>query len=285
MAPGPGHAGRLAEDMVEQHIGGAGRVGAGIMADHRVEAEQRLDQRVAEIALQDLRCRAGEEIDDVTLLLQPQPADAAAQLQQRHQVGETAAGIGRGAQQPLADDAHHRIERGRVTAIGFRIGGRMAGDFALGQSAPAGQQIITLQRRQEIVDPAQHDLEAVLIKPHVADHFRLEQPDRIAGGGIAEAGIEFLGHRGAAHNAARFQHRHLQPARGEIVSADQAVMPRPDDQDVAAFPRSAHSAAYRQRLRGPPAAPAFAGLPGVAKRLKVAPPRGGQRESQRCVNS
>ena len=38
-------------------------------------------------------------------------ADAAAELQQREQVGEAAAGIGRRAQQPLAQHADDRIQR------------------------------------------------------------------------------------------------------------------------------------------------------------------------------
>ena len=55
MAPGALDPRRLAEDVVEQDIGGARRIGAGIMADDRVEAEQRLDQIVAEIAARGCR--------------------------------------------------------------------------------------------------------------------------------------------------------------------------------------------------------------------------------------
>ena len=46
----------------------------------------------------------------------------------------------------------------------------MAGDLALGQPVAAGEQIVRPQRRQEIVDLAQHDLQAMLVEPHVADH-------------------------------------------------------------------------------------------------------------------
>src|SRR3546814_21029583 len=44
MAPLARLAVHLAEHMVEQHIGAAGRVGAGIIADYRVKAEHRLDR-------------------------------------------------------------------------------------------------------------------------------------------------------------------------------------------------------------------------------------------------
>ena len=63
MAPGARDARRLAEDMVEQDIGRARRIGAGIMADDGVEAEQGLDEIVAEIAVEDVGGRLGEEID------------------------------------------------------------------------------------------------------------------------------------------------------------------------------------------------------------------------------
>ena len=71
------------------------------MADDGVEAEQGLDELVAEIAAEDVGGRLGEEIDQMALLLEPEPADAAAELQQREQVAEAAAGIGRRAQDPL----------------------------------------------------------------------------------------------------------------------------------------------------------------------------------------
>ena len=71
------------------------------MPHHRVEAEQRLDQIVGEIAAEDVGRRFREEIDDVALILDSQPAHAAAELQQREEFGNAAPGIGRRAQQPL----------------------------------------------------------------------------------------------------------------------------------------------------------------------------------------
>ena len=61
----------------------------------------------------------------------------------------------------------------------------------------------------------------MLVEPHVADHLGIEQADRVARGRIAEARMEFLGHRRPADHGARLEHRHLQPARGEIEGADQ----------------------------------------------------------------
>jgi hypothetical protein len=55
MAPGALLAVHLAEDVVEQHIGAARRIGAGIVADHRVEAERRLDRLAFEPAVRKRR--------------------------------------------------------------------------------------------------------------------------------------------------------------------------------------------------------------------------------------
>ena len=60
--------------MVQHHIGRARGVGAGIIADDGVEAEQRLDQIALEALVQHLAGRAREQIEQAALLLQRQPA-------------------------------------------------------------------------------------------------------------------------------------------------------------------------------------------------------------------
>jgi hypothetical protein len=94
VAPGAGHARRLAEQVVEKDIGRAGRLRAGIIADNRVEAEQGLDDVGAEIAAQDLAGALGEEVEQQALLFQALPAEAAAELEEREQVGQAAAALG-----------------------------------------------------------------------------------------------------------------------------------------------------------------------------------------------
>jgi len=69
MAPGALDSRRLAEDVVEEDIGRARRIRAGIMADDRVETEQGPNQIVAEIAVEDIGGGFGEKIDEVALLL------------------------------------------------------------------------------------------------------------------------------------------------------------------------------------------------------------------------
>src|SRR3546814_14462248 len=73
MAPLARLAVQLAEHMVEQHIGAAGRVGSGIIADYRVKAEHRLDRVALEKTVEHLAGRTREQIERVALGLDRQP--------------------------------------------------------------------------------------------------------------------------------------------------------------------------------------------------------------------
>ena len=44
--------------------------------------------------------------------------------------------------------------------------------------------------------------------------------------------MEFLGDRRAADDVPALQHPHLQPGRGQVGGADQAVVAAADDQDI-----------------------------------------------------
>ena len=135
MAPGAGHARRLAEQMVEEDVGRAGIVGAGIIADDRVEAEQGLDDVGLEIAVEDVGGGLGEEIEQVALLLGGHAAHRIAELERRQHVGEAPAGIGRRAQDPVAKDGDDRAQSGRIGVIALGVRERMAGDLAPGEAA------------------------------------------------------------------------------------------------------------------------------------------------------
>gem|GEM_PF-5557753 len=223
---------------MEEDVGRARRIGAGIMADDGVEPEQRLDQIVAEIAAKDIGRRLGEEIDQMPLLLEPEPPDPAAELQEREQVAQAAAGIGRRAQQPLPEHPDDAVERGGIGVVMFGVGRRMAGNLGPRQPAPAREQVVGTLRGQEIVDFPQHHLEAVLVEPHVADDLGVEQGDRVGRGRVPEAGMEFLGHRRPADHRARFEHGDRKAALGEVEGAGERIVPRADDQDVACHGRA-----------------------------------------------
>ena len=73
----------LAERMMQHHIGRTRGIGAGIIADDGVEAEQRLDQIALETLVQHLAGRAREQIEQAALLLQRQPAQDVARCRAR----------------------------------------------------------------------------------------------------------------------------------------------------------------------------------------------------------
>ena len=79
----------------------------------------------------------------------------------------------------------------------------------------------------------------VLGEPQIADHLRVQQAHGVARGRVAKAGMEFLGHRGAADDAAPLEHAHLQARRREIARAGEAVVARADDDGVV-FLRFGH---------------------------------------------
>ncbi len=67
-------------------------------------------------------------------------------------------------------------------------------------SGPDGERAAIGQRQEVLHGPLEH-LQAVLDQPQVVDHLGVQQADRVARGGVAEAGVEFLGDGGAAEYA------------------------------------------------------------------------------------
>ena len=99
-------------------------------------------------------------------------------------------------------------------------------------AAFAGQEIAAVGGGQEILRAALDDAQAVIGQLQVGDDLRVEQADGVGRDRIAEAGMKFLGHRGAADHLAALDHLHAQARHREIGRAGEAVMPRPDDDDV-----------------------------------------------------
>ena len=69
-------------------------------------------------------------------------------------------------------------------------------------------------------------------KFQVGNDLRVEQADGVGRHRIAEAGMEFLGHRGAADHLAALDNFYAQARHREIGRAGEAVMPRPNDDNV-----------------------------------------------------
>ena len=96
----------------------------------------------------------------------------------------------------------------------------------------AGQEIAAVGCGQEILRAALDDAQAVFGELQIGNDLWIEQADRIGGHRVAETGMEFLGHGGAADRLAALYHFYAQAGHGEIGGAGEAVMPRPDDDNV-----------------------------------------------------
>ena len=236
MSPGAFDSRRLAEDMMKQDVGRSRGIRTGIMADDGVEPEQGLDQFVAEISAEHVRGRLGEEVDQMTLILEAEPVHASAQLEQRKHVAQAAAGIGRCAKQPLANYSDDGVQGARIVIVILGIRRAVTGDLPPGEAASAAQYMFGPLGRKKVVDPAKHHLETVLVKPHVADDRGVEQPNRVARRGVAKTRMKFLGDGGAPDDVTRFQDGHLQAVPSQIEGANETIMARANDQNVVVTP-------------------------------------------------
>ena len=105
------------------------------------------------------------------------------------------------------------------------------------------RQIAAIRCRQEIGQLAMQDLQPMRVQLKIGDDLRLQQRHRVTGDGVAEAGMEFLCHRRAAHQAAAFQHRHAQAGARQIEGANQPVMAGADDQHICILGRTSRQVA------------------------------------------
>ncbi len=221
--------------MVQQHIGRAGGVGAGIVAHHAVEAVDRLDRPALEPAVQPVPGRLGEQGQQVALTdhveLGEPLAQAGALQQLRNGLGQAALHqVGRGLQHQLAHHVGNGFQPVVVGVQSVSVGLAEPRHLGLGV-ALAGHQVVAVQG-QEIGHLALHHLQPVAMQLQVGDDLGIEQGDGVAGHRVAEPRMELLGDRGPAHHVAALQHRDLQPGLGQVGGADQAVMAPAHDDDV-----------------------------------------------------
>ena len=70
MAPAAGLAVHFAEQVVQQHVGAARRVRAGVIADHRIPAQHRLQRRAFEVVVKQFAGGLGEQVEQVAAAAQ-----------------------------------------------------------------------------------------------------------------------------------------------------------------------------------------------------------------------
>ena len=233
MAPGAAPAIHFAEAVVQQHVAAAGRVRARIVADHRIEAEHRLDRIGLEPAVEQVAGALGDQVQQVAPLGHRQPAHPVAGGQGAQHLAHAAADVRRGLQHDAAQHVCHAFQPVVVLGQPLCIARRELRHFRLGRRQPATHlQEGCVRQRQEVGQrPLQH-AQAVLGEPQVADHGGIEQADRVGQRRVAKAGMEGLGHRGATEHRTPFQHPHLQPGRRQVAGAGQSVVATTDDQCI-----------------------------------------------------
>jgi hypothetical protein len=165
------------------------------------------------------------EIVDDAGFGEAQAGHVAAEAQKLRDRADLAADIGRSAEQPFLQQPDDRLELLDVPVVSGSVRLQVSHDLAARQPAASGQQIIAVAG-QEIVGLSEHDLEAMPFELEVPDHLRIEQADRVAGRRVPEARQEFVGHRGAADIARRFQDGDPHALLRQIISASQAIVTR-----------------------------------------------------------
>ena len=233
VAPGAGLAIDLAEDVMQQHIGGARGIGTGVAADNAVEAERRFQRRTFKPVVEHVAGAFGEQGHQVALTRQAKPAQPIAQGQRLQRFTPTAAKIGRGFVDQGAQFGDHPVEHGAIGRQLVGVGVRELGDGAASVGGVAAHlKRAAVVERQEIGHPPFDNAQAMIGQAQIGDHPRVEQADRVGGQRIAKAWMKFLGDGGAANHRAGLQHPHVEPGAGQIGGGNQAVMAAPDDGHV-----------------------------------------------------
>ena len=182
-----------------------------------------------------------EEIQQVGAQRRVERLHALAELARAQQFGQRLepapfGQVRRRLQRERAQFVGDRLEPALVLGQAFGITARELRDLRRG--APATRdEIAVVRQRQEVVEPALHDAQAVPREIEIGDHLRLQQRHRVRRDRIAEPRMELLGHRRAADHVAPFEHGDLQPRLGEISRADEAVVAAADQDRVAVVGR------------------------------------------------
>ena len=216
---------------MQQHVSGARRVGRRKIADNAVECEQRLGQIAFEEAVENIAFALGSKFMENADLVGRHADQVSAQAGQARQAANTAAGSGRGLQDPFADQRDDSVQFFMVAVVGRAVGRHMPGDIRSRQAITPGQQIGAMTR-QEIVLLAQHDLQPMPLKLHVLDDLGIEQRDGVAGCRVFEPRMEFVGDGCPANLVGGLEDGDLQAFPGQIMGASQAIVAGSNNQNV-----------------------------------------------------
>ena len=118
----------LAEAMMQQYIGGAWRIRAGIIADDRIEAEDGFERIAFEPSVEIVAGGSREDFQDVTLAFETRMAQAVAESAELDELAEC-------CERMRIDDIRRRLEHERPQEIGERGKPQLVGREPLGVAA------------------------------------------------------------------------------------------------------------------------------------------------------
>jgi hypothetical protein len=236
MAPGALLSVHLAEGMMQEDVGGARRVRAGVISDDGVEAEPGLHQLAFEPAVEKIAGRCREQVIQRAQIFRGKPAEPVAEARRLDYLAdgcdlESSHQIRRRLQRELAQQVGARIEGAVEGIITLRIGGTEIRETAFG-AAFACEQISTVRGRDKVLRAALDQLEPVLDEAKIGDDLGAQQAHGIGGDRIAKSRPELLGDRRSAHDRPAFDQLDFEPRHAEVGGASQPIVTRTDDDDV-----------------------------------------------------
>ena len=235
VAPGTFLAVHLAEAVVQEHISGARVVRAREIPHDSVEPKCRAHPLAFEPPVEELGGALGEKVQQVAASLHVELLGEAPDLERAGEIEEAPADVRRAFEHKVAQHIRHPLQHGPVRGQALGVAARESCEFRLRCFEPAADfKVGAPVQRQEVGIRPLHDPQAVVRQVQIADHLRVEQAHRVGSDRVAEARMEFLGHRRAAHHAAALEHLHLEAAPGEIAGTGKAVVACADDHGVVA---------------------------------------------------
>ena len=234
MAPHAALAVDLAEAVVQQHVGRARRMRAGVGADDAVEGERALEHVALEPLIEEVGCALGEEIEQQALVGERKTHEPPAEARAADQLEDAAADVGRCLEGERAQEATRRARarRRRPAAARHPWPRTPPPRAAVGNHAVGHQQRAPLVHRPEVGDGPLDDLQAMPRELEIGDHDGVQQAHRVGGDRVAEARMELLGDGRPADHRVLFEHDDAQAGARQIGSAGEAVVPAADDGDV-----------------------------------------------------
>jgi hypothetical protein len=233
----------LAQGMMQEDVGAAGRVRACVISDDGVEAEPCLHEFALEPAIEVIRGRFGQEFEQRPQIFRGEPTHPVAQISGFDQLAQapnfcSAREVWRRLQHQLTQQIGTRIELAHEGGISLGIPPAEFCDIALG-AALGGEEIAAVQGRKEVLCAALDNFQPPIEKAKIGNDLRIEQAHRVSRGRVSETGMKFFRDRSTAHDRSAFEHLDFQSGHAEVGGASQPIVTCTDDDDVVGLHRGA----------------------------------------------